>query len=236
MWQAYLLDDPELKVRYTHIGRSIPIFVPASYTGNWETWHENGQLCEEALYENGNLVGVQKRFNRNGKLIYRKYFENNDYYEFYLYRYFERNQKNGHAHGVQRMFHDSGKKMAEYYYFDGKQHGKEVRYNEMGILRYEAVYKNGLLSGIVKTYYDSGNIRNVSQYAKGRCVGLFINYFEETGDLEEIQIWNDKKDKVDNSKIIYSKVENVDLRSQYAKEIAEFEAELAKFEKEHGLK
>jgi len=85
--------------------------------------------------------------------------------------------------------------------------------------------------GVWRQWHDNGKLSNLSIYESGRKMGVSkIFYYDGT-----LLVMEYRTKKIPFT-YIYSIPNKIDLRPQYAKEIAEFEKELAKFEKEHGLK
>jgi len=86
-------------------------------------------------------------------------------------------------------------------------------------------YKNGKIDGVHRWYYSDGRISIEQNFRNGEFLGIHKR-FSKKGDLEYCVYKDDKKSCV----VVFDKFRNIDLRPQYAKEIAEFEKELAAFE------
>ena len=79
----------------------------------------------------------------------------------------------------------------------------------------------------VQDFYEtSGELWSASNLERGSLKGI-SQYYSKDGTVSHIYSYNPTLTILD---------ENIDLRPQYAKEIKEFEIELAKFEKEYGIK
>ena len=122
---------------------------------------------------------------------------------------------------------------------NGKRDGLTKFYVD-GKLKFENSYKNGVLDGFSKKYFSNGKLRTCRRLKEKVGIGISTEY-DKSGALIHMYYWDGVAISVEKSpstirtkKItIFSKKEGIDLRPKYAKEIAEFKAELAKWETEN---
>jgi len=143
----------------------------------------------------------------------------------------------------------SGKVLRYQYYFDNGNlkmeqnissqrliHGVVKHFYTNGQLKDFSVFVAGERTGFQLYYRESGIVRAVLSFRNGTYFGIQKN-FDDFGELEILTLWDGRgQNRELNGTRIFDDVAKIDLRPQYAKEIAAFEAELKKFEKEHGLK
>jgi len=84
------------------------------------------------------------------------------------------------------------------------------------------------------TWHDNGQLESGVYYKNNIAIGVFTE-MDENSKVTLIKYWDGKgDDKEKNVITVYDTSQQIDLRPQYVKEIAAFEVELAKWEKEHG--
>lgn len=94
--------------------------------GTWRSWHENGILKREFVYEDGDLVKFTTYFSNGNKLLYGEYKDGKAHGKNILWfkngqKKFDVDFKNGVKHGLERHWHENGKLASEAEYLDGKK-------------------------------------------------------------------------------------------------------------------
>ena len=148
----------------------------------------------------------------------------------------EAEYKDGVPNGIFKSWNEDGSLSMQWNMVNGQLHGQSFTFYKNGQKEKCIEYNMGKEDGMALYWSKDGQLQYVQKYKNDLPIGI-ANYFTNRGKLKKIEYW-DGKTEFDNipSKIIYDPSKSIDLRPQYAKEIAEFEAELAKFEAEHGIK
>jgi len=162
--------------------------------------------------------------------------------------------------GHWKEWDSKGLLLSETEYLDGKANGKVRMWYQNGDPKSESSFKNDVPHGFFKTWDTNRQIIGLMQFQNGKLNGFQINWhsngklkvaifcekfitigisknWDSSGGLEEIFIWDGKgNDAKINATTIYDPSKNMDLRHKYNKEIADFENQLALWEKEHKEK
>jgi len=162
-------------------------------------YHSNGQLKVERTYENGELHGGVKEYDKAGELIK------------------ELNFANGKKHGKQLEVSSNGYSTISNYNNDvqigeflykfgngnvakrgeydsnGKKTGKWIDNRENGNPHEETNYKDGEYHGEVKKY-TNGKLYHLEEYANGKRHGKDITYYEYPVVREERNYINGERD------------------------------------------
>lgn len=108
--------------------------------GVFRTWHENGQVCEDACYVAGNEHGLTRQYDHTGRLL--------------------GNYTMEHGTGVDLWFADDGSLAEERQYKDGLRHGYERWWNgDNATVGQEAHYWQGEAHGILREWNVHGRLR-----------------------------------------------------------------------------
>jgi len=115
-------------------------FLPKNHSGEWVSYHDNGQLCGYCVCLNGKKNGFAVELHDNGKIN------------------FECNYANDKLDGRFLEWYRSENLEADYYYKNGIVDGKFIEYYENGQVRWEGTFVNGNLEGTCVTYYRNGKV------------------------------------------------------------------------------
>jgi len=178
---------------YVYPKMDIPVekMIPNNYTGIWNFWHENGNICYEYHYENGDL-------------------------KIYIFS------------------NEGGDRVQKSYYMDEGHVEIDLSYYESGNLKHVLGKSNNEKDSISIDYFENGSISGVGILRVDEDENELYHFYQSNYDNGKVDVINYSKNG--SEVVIFDEEDSIDLRPQYAKEIAEFEAELAAFEKEHGLK
>lgn len=160
--------------------------------------------------------------------------------------------------GVWFFYHSDGEKDVRHY-VNGVEEGDHKWFYKDGTLKGERLIVNGQVQGVQKEYFQNGQIRVANTWGRGFTIfwhengrldyagdsnkdgfhqGVWKDW-KNSGSIVDIRLWDGKKykregyERADHSIVIYDPLKNIDLRPNYKKEIAQFEKELALWEKEH---
>jgi antitoxin component YwqK of YwqJK toxin-antitoxin module len=106
-----------------------------------KTYHQNGALHKEILYEYGLQQGVSKEYYKSGKVFQEVMYENNM------------------REGVARRYFESGVVSQETPYHFDQMHGVQKRYRRSGNLMAEVPYYEGHLCTGLKEYTIDGKLK-----------------------------------------------------------------------------
>lgn len=105
--------------------RAVWVAPSAKYTGEWVTWHVNGQKAHDIQYRNGQYDGTFTSFNGDGSMCFQQHYTK------------------GVCHGADTGWHRNGKKSYEGRYENGKQAGTWTWWDENGKVTSVREYKAG---------------------------------------------------------------------------------------------
>ena len=116
------------------------------YNGQYEEFHDNGNLKLEMDITNGLVDGTVKLYNESG--IVKEI----------------RTYKEGQMNGKWVTFSADGQKTSEVHYLNGKKHGTWHIWGENGALRYEMQYNKGKRTGKWVQRDGQGNLISEKQF------------------------------------------------------------------------
>ena len=124
---------------------------------------------------------------------------------------FSKDYLNGHLHGNEKVFYQSGRLKSlghfnkgvltgtvELYYEDGSiqarvnfnngiKQGRAISYYPDGNKQLEQLFIDGKLDGLHRTWYENGNVMKSIPYSKGMVHGTLETYYESGGVFEEVE-------------------------------------------------
>ena len=124
---------------------------------------------------------------------------------------FSKDYLNGHLHGNEKVFYQSGRLKSlghfnkgvltgtvELYYEDGSiqarvnfnngiKQGRAISYYPDGNKQLEQLFIDGKLDGLHRTWYKNGNVMKSIPYSKGMVHGTLETYYESGGVFEEVE-------------------------------------------------
>ena len=124
---------------------------------------------------------------------------------------FSKDYLNGHLHGNEKVFYQSGRLKSlghfnkgvltgtvELYYEDGSiqarvnfnngiKQGRAISYYPDGSKQLEQLFVDGKLDGLHRTWYENGNVMKSIPYSKGMVHGTLKTYYESGGVFEEVE-------------------------------------------------
>ncbi|MFC1773539.1 toxin-antitoxin system YwqK family antitoxin [Pseudomonadota bacterium] len=80
---------------------------------------------------------------------------------------------------------ESGRKVGEAEYVDGKPHGISRIWTVEGVLSLEAEMENGEYHGEYRSWWDNGNKKEEGKFYRGKKVGLYRWYSQDGSLLQE---------------------------------------------------
>ena len=116
--------------------------------GTYQRTKLDGELLEESIYENGQLVGEQKIY-ENGQLYSITQF------------------KNGEYHGLYQTFYPGKRINVEGEYVDNVMSGKWKRYYPDGQIMEVVNFKDNEENGPFVEFYPNGNVKAEGDYLNG---------------------------------------------------------------------
>ena len=124
---------------------------------------------------------------------------------------FSKDYLNGHLHGNEKVFYQSGRLKSlghfnkgvltgtvELYYEDGSiqarvnfnngiKQGRAISYYPDGNKQLEQLFIDGKLDGLHRTWYENGNVMKSIPYSNGMVHGTLETYYESGGVFEEVE-------------------------------------------------
>jgi len=127
------------------------------------TYHDNGYLKYETLFEDSNYNGIMKEYYETGHLRYETPYVDD--------------KKNG----MQREYYESGQLKTETPYVDEVPIGMYREYYESGHVKHEIPYGTGFyfIVGPERWYYESGRLAAEMPYVNGKKEGMYQAYYED---------------------------------------------------------
>lgn len=205
------LQDKQVINRYDENGNK---------TGIWREYHPNGVVKAEIKYRDGKQDGVQKYYNKKGKLIE---IERMIYGEadttadqvalLTLHKEFHPNgkvksigaMKNGLKDGVFRLYNENGELITGNIYekdtlvaegfisADGIYNGDWKLYYKNGQLKAEGAYENGVQTGKWIYYFENGRIEQKGTLKENKYVGYWEWYYPN-GQLKRTETYNNRSE------------------------------------------
>jgi len=143
-----------------------------NYTGEYKSYHDNGELRCQQFYKNGLSSGEYKEYHDNGQLRRQTFY------------------KDGKNDGEFKDYYRNGQLRCQRFYKNGLSSGEYKSYHDNGELRCQQFYKNGLSSGEYKDYYRNGQLKCQQFYKDGLPHGEY-KYYYENGQLKCQQFYKD---------------------------------------------
>ncbi|MEG9328044.1 tetratricopeptide repeat protein [Salinimicrobium catena] len=139
-------------------------------TGEWKWYGVKGELIEYAFYEEGKLVGENRRFFENGKPNYVAHFENDE------------------VSGEYTVYNEEGALLERKYFREGKLDGPYISNFSVGadLPEYVITYKNGLIEGKLIEYYADGTLYSERYYKQGKQHGTDKRFNRDGSLFSEI--------------------------------------------------
>ena len=124
---------------------------------------------------------------------------------------FSKDYLNGHLHGNEKVFYQSGRLKSlghfnkgvltgtvELYYEDGSiqarvnfnngiKQGRAISYYPDGSKQLEQLFVDGKLDGLHRTWHENGNVMKSIPYSNGMVQGTLKTYYESGGVFEEVE-------------------------------------------------
>jgi antitoxin component YwqK of YwqJK toxin-antitoxin module len=208
--------------------------------GYWREYYENGSLKSETNYNQGEVVGLQKIYDKKGRLKELKNFNiingksnGEDVELIQLYKEFYPNSHqpklvggffNGMKQGMFRAYDQSGNIINGYIYKndtiigegiilpDGTFDGHWKYFYSNGNLKSEGDYINGTKNGIWTFYYSDGKKQQVGKYKNEIPTGEWKWYYPN-GNIRKIEYY--KNGKLEGSQIEYDEQGNEIAKGDY---------------------
>ncbi|MEO0468529.1 MAG: TonB family protein [Bacteroidota bacterium] len=156
---TYWYENGQLKQRGNVTSRG-------SWTGNWESYFDNGQLKESGVYEEGGKLGRWEYWYRNGK------------------PHQVREYVHSEQIGIEIKHLNFWDREGNHLLRDGNGYIKEVYGDDQSITRFEGQVKGKKRIGLWNCYYPSGEIAEKVRFdKKGQATGVH-KYFYPDGEVE----------------------------------------------------
>ncbi|MEM1326845.1 MAG: toxin-antitoxin system YwqK family antitoxin [Bacteroidota bacterium] len=136
--------------------------------GMYKSYDTNGQLIEEATYQNNQLNGERKVYYEDGSV---------QTIETYV-----ADQHNGRF----LSFFDNGKVELQGDYVNGIMEGEWKSYYSNGQLKEIVPFENNNENGAFIEYHENGNLKAEGTYLNGDNEDGELKLYDETGELERI--------------------------------------------------
>ena len=210
------LNGPDTEYFENENVSSVGNFKNGIQTGPWKWYHENGKIQNEGeLDENGNFVGVYKKYYNTGMLE-----------EEFIY-------SEGKLNGKATKWDRNSNLLASYTYLDDELveytnfniQGEILSTGKLkdGVLEFESFFPEGMKEvegkyinkkkeGIWKKYYRNGNIDEEETYKEGKLDGTTKSYYKNGSLFAEYSYTNDVWDGFYKS---YKKNGNTSLMGWY---------------------
>lgn len=156
----------------------------------------NGLIVKSGGYnKDGKPHGVHREYDEKGEVKSSRIYENGVITGEGIVK------KNGSKNGPWVLFYESGNKLAEGRFVNGKKVGSWKFYHDNGSLETEGEYSsNGKQDGLWKEYYETGNLREEINYYEGVYDGVFKAY----NDSGEVVIQGKYKEDYEDSTWVYT--------------------------------
>ena len=121
-------------------------------SGEWLSYHENGQLFLMQYYKDGKKEGIWEEYSVNGRIKRKEIYKNgilNSHTDFYYYEGGQlsslENYKDGKLDGPEEYYYDNGQLMSKGNYKDGKKEGLWENYDKVGTQIKNEIWKDDKL-------------------------------------------------------------------------------------------
>lgn len=134
--------------------------------GKLKSYYENGNLYEEAQFDNGKIDGYRKIYFEDGSgvMIHESYAD--DVY-----------------HGTYEKFYANGKTKVKGKYENGSMEGVWTAYYPSGAIKDEVAMHANLENGPFKEYHENGAVKAIGAYKDGEQEHGPLQLFDESGTL-----------------------------------------------------
>lgn len=152
--------------------------------GNWESWYQNGQLCDSGKLDSGLPDGVWKHWDENGQLIALRTYSADKYnrVKHELTRYNSRHT----AYPLTVMYHENRTAAAKYLHssysfphsirrIDDQSLQKWVAANISHGNAYHPVFDQSLHHGLFINYFPNGVAKDSGYYQNGLRQGVWLH-------------------------------------------------------------
>ena len=136
--------------------------------GLFQSWYDNGQMCEEVMYKDGKYDG-----------LYQNWYENCQKHEEILYKDMKR-------HGLYQSWHKNGQMGNKVMYKDGERDGLYQSWYENGQKCEEIVYKNGNCNGLYQSWHDNGQKSKEVVYKNWKVDGLYQSWYRDGQKCKDV--------------------------------------------------
>ena len=195
--------DGEQKTFYeSGVPQTLLTYHDGKMHGMKAFWGEDGEMLEEAWYENDQLEGRFFERDPSGKEVIAFYEGNKkegpyevfypDHPEFGKVKALEATYKDNHLVGEMVEYNEKGEKMAVSRYENGKKNGVSQLYFNNEALVWECPFKDDLRHGLCKEYFESGKVHKESNYELDQQVGEEKVYYEN-GQIASLSVLKEGK-------------------------------------------
>ena len=179
------------------------------------TKYPNGNIKMEGYFENGNPVGVMKRYHENGIIqgiqifasdgtskaeIYagdgtlsaRGKYEGQkkvglwQYYASSGYTFMMENYEKGVRQGEALVFSADSVVLERMFFVDGLLNGERISYYPYGNVMTKYTYEMGVLNGLYQFFFESGSVGEEGMFVNGKKDGIWKVYDVESPEVQEI--------------------------------------------------
>jgi antitoxin component YwqK of YwqJK toxin-antitoxin module len=135
--------------------------------GIWRTYHGNGQLLREEIYQNDTLNGTSITYDENGRVYTKCQYRMGVMVDSFTHYY-------GNGKVNFWKWHDS----------TGKTQGPMKVFDANGEVRQEGQFKDDHMEGVWKTFYPNGKVKDFEFYRNNERDSIWT-YFDEDGNVTE---------------------------------------------------
>jgi antitoxin component YwqK of YwqJK toxin-antitoxin module len=133
--------------------------------GSYNRYFKDGNVAEEAQYENGKLNGKRIIYYHTGVIEIEEIYDMDS------------------LEGVLNSYYPSGKKEFTCEYIKNKIQGKAIKYYESGQVMEEVLFKDNEENGPFVEYYDNGQIEWKGTYLNGDNEFGLLEQFNKSGEV-----------------------------------------------------
>lgn len=167
--------------------------------GEWKFYYNNGGIKEIAIYDSGELNGLNLQYDKDGRLHISIPYENGNIHgdvKIYNNGFLDRvlpYTDNEFGNGKVVGYHKTGNVKYEYSLTDNLIEGEILNYYYSGELESKRNFVNDLLSGEQFSYFKNGQV-DAHYFAKdGMYEGNYVSYYETGEKYEEGKYESDNK-------------------------------------------
>ncbi len=177
-------------------GEAMLINSNKPYTGEYNTYYDDGKLAASTNYINGLIHGKQCVWNERGVLTHQSHHikgKASGLFTWYLddgEKILESKFVNGKKHGLSTDWHGHGVKKSEVYYIDGLENGMYTHWHTNGLKINRAVYVNGEIDGLYTDWHGNGRKEFEGGRKKDKLEGVCTWYYEN-GEIKSQGLYQD---------------------------------------------